>query len=483
MPSTDRDQLLARLRDRDPALIAQLDDAYNIDVTGRLARLLSHFAERFPHRKKVSVLKAPGRVNIIGEHQDYNSLPVMPMAMDYDMLAVLAPRDDRKVVATNPDFPDREFEITKKIPPSETGDWGNYIKAGVQGIVDELAGADRLCGFDVSFLGTVPVGAGLSSSSTLVVASAMAVLEASGVELAPLALAERMASAEWYVGTQGGGMDHAACILSEKGKALKIDFFPLRARPVALPEGYTIVVANTLVISTKTRESKLRFNWLPAACRAATAMLVKKYGLDRKEIGYLGDIYRKLGRVETLRALENTFTRPTYTKAEIAAYLGSSVTELDRTLFTTSAGELIPEPEGGFRVGARARHVISETVRVEESVKVIEAGDGEAFGRRMNGSWISCRDDFDIGHPALEDIVNIARRAGSSGSRLTGAGWGGCTVHLVRDDKVERVVEAIMTEYYQDAIKKYPEAAQRYLADPDNAILTLRPAAGARVMF
>ena len=480
---TDRNQLLARLRARDPKIITTLDAAYNIDVTARLIRLIEHFAGRFPQRNEVSVLKAPGRVNIIGEHQDYNSLPVMPMAMDYDMAAVLAPRDDRKVFAVNPEFPDREFDIAEKILPFETGDWGNYIKAGVQGIVDELGGAERLRGFDVCFLGSVPVGAGLSSSSTLVVASAMAVLEASGVALDPLKLAERMASAEWYVGTQGGGMDHAASILSEKGKALKIDFFPLRVRPVALPEGYSIVVANTMVVSTKTRESKLRFNWLPAACRAATAMLVKKYGLDPREIRYLGDIYRKLGRVETLRALENTFVQDHYSKQEIAVYLGTTVAEIDKTLFTTSAGELIPEPEGGFRVGARARHVISETVRVEESVKVIEAGDGEAFGRRMNGSWISCRDDFEISHPALEDIVEIARAAGSSGSRLTGAGWGGCTVHLVADGKVNAVVDAIMTGYFSNRIKKYPQAAQRYAEYPDDAILVLRPAAGARVLF
>ena len=479
----NRDQLLSGIKNDDPGIRENLDKVYNIDVKDRLLKVLEHFAERFPDQSSVALLRAPGRVNVIGEHQDYNSLPVFPMAMDYDMMAVLAPRDDQQIHAVNSEFPDRTFTIERKIPTFETGDWGNYIKAGVQGIVDELGGTDGLRGFDVCFLGTVPVGAGLSSSPTLVVAAAMAVLEASGVELDPLVLAERMASAEWYVGTQGGGMDHASSILSEKGKALKIDFFPLRVRPVSLPPGYTIVVANTMVLSTKTKESRLRFNLLPAACRAATAMLVARYNLDPEKNKFLGDIYRTLGRIETLKALNNTFTQDRYSRHEIAAAVGRSVEELDRDLFTTNAGELIPEPEGGFRPGARARHVITETIRVEESIVLIEAGDGEAFGEQMNGSWISCRDDFEISHPALEDIVAIARAAGSSGSRLTGAGWGGCTVHLVADDKVEQVMDALQRGYYEDAISKYPDAQKRYTENPENALLACRPSGGARVLF
>ena len=479
----NRDELISGIRDDDPGIRENLEKVYNIDVKARLLKILEYFAERFPDQQRVSLLRAPGRANVIGEHQDYNSLPVLPMALDYDMIAVLAPRDDLEVRAVNPEFPDSTFRIEEKIPPFETGDWGNYIKAGVQGIVDELGGTGRLRGFDVCFLGTVPVGAGLSSSSTLVVAAAMAALEAGGVEMDPLVLAERMASAEWYVGTQGGGMDHAASILSEKGKVLRIDFFPLRVRPVSLPAGYTIVVANTLVLSTKTKESRLRFNLLPAACRAATAMLVARYSLDSEKNKFLGDIYRTMGRVETLKALQDTFTQDRYTKQEIAASVGRTVEDLDRELFTTTAGELIPEPERGFRVGARARHVITETIRVEESIKVIEAGDGEAFAEQMNGSWISCRDDFEISHPALEDIVAIARAAGSSGSRLTGAGWGGCTVHLVADGKVEQVMDALRKDYYEKAIGKYPDAEKRYRENPDTALLACRPSGGARVLF
>ncbi|MBW7996719.1 MAG: galactokinase [Candidatus Glassbacteria bacterium] len=480
---TDRDKLIARLGDRDSELLAQLDKHYNIDVTDRFLRVLEYHAERFPEDKQVIVLKAPGRVNVIGEHLDYNGLPVFPMAIDYDMLIALSPRDDRKVIAVNPEYDDREFEISPDIPKFDTGDWGNYIKAGVQGIVDHQGGVEKLKGFNGSFLGTVPVGSGLSSSSTLVVASAMAVLESSGLGMPPLELADLMARAEWYVGTQGGGMDHAASILSEKGKALRIGFFPLSARPVALPAGFTIVVANSMVVSAKTEVSRIRFNLLPAACQIACAMMVKTMGLEGEGIERIGDIFFKLGRVETLRGHERTFTRERYTRHDVAEFLDKPLEEVESTLYTARSGEPLPEPEDGLRIGARARHVISEAIRVEESVKVIEAGDGEAFGRRMNGSWISCRDDFEISHPSLELLVDFGREAGTSGSRLTGAGWGGCTVHLVADDKVDTVLAALKEKYYEDAIKEFPAAAERYAQRPQDALLALRPSAGARVLF
>lgn len=480
---TDRDKLIARLENRDPELLGLLDGCYNIDVTDRILTLLRHHAERFPDDSQVIVLKAPGRVNVIGEHLDYNGLPVFPMAIDYDMMIALSPRQDKKIVAVNPDYDDREFDISDQIPKFDTGDWGNYIKAGVQGIVDELGGSGKLKGFNGCFLGTVPVGSGLSSSSTLVVASAMAVLESSGLEIPPLELAERMAKAEWYVGTQGGGMDHAACIFGEKGKALKIDFFPLAVQPVKIPDGYTIVVANSMVVSAKTEASRIRFNLLPAACQIACAMMVKTMGLEDQGIERLGDIYFKLGRVETLKGHEKTFTRERYSRQDVADFLGKPLDEVVSTLYTSRSGEPLPVQENGIRIGARARHVISEAIRVEESVKVIEADDGEAFGRRMNGSWISCRDDFEISHPSLELLVDIAREAGSSGSRLTGAGWGGCTVHLVADEKVDDVLDALRSGYYEDGINQFPAAAERYARRPQDALLALRPAAGARVLF
>ncbi|MCE5271420.1 galactokinase [bacterium] len=474
-------KLLAGLKSGAPEIKAALDGVYNTDAAPRVIRLIEHFTARFPKHKEVSVLRAPGRVNLIGEHTDYNGLPVLPMAIDNDMLVALAPRHDRRINAVNPDFPDRSFEIEDQIPHYDTGDWGNYIKAGVQGIVDELGGVDGLQGFDACFYGTVPVGGGLSSSSTVVVAAAMAVLRSTGMQLEPQRLAERMARAEWYVGTQGGGMDHAVCILNEKGKALKIDFFPLRVTPVSIPQGFAIVVANSMVKASKTAETRMQYNMRPAMCRVAAAMLSRRLGLEKMEL--LGDIYFGIGRERMLAALDETFTRPSYTRAELAACLGLELDELNRLFLTTKGGELLPDPPEGFRIGQRARHVVTETVRVEESSAAVEQGDGLRFGELMTQSHVSCRDDYEISHPALDDLVAIGLESGSAGSRLTGAGFGGCTVHLVPEARLETVLEAFRTRYYGQALNNYPEALKRFRERPDSALLTLRPAGGARVLF
>ncbi len=477
------EKLLTGIKNRDSKIPAVLDSVYNIEVGERLVKLLETFADRFPGRDRIIVLRAPGRVNLIGEHTDYNGLPVMPMAIDYDMLVAVSPREDLQVKVVNPDFPDRSFEIDSKIPRYETGDWGNYIKAGVQGIVDEFGSPEGLRGFDACFYGTVPVGAGLSSSSTLVVAAAMALLEVSGRKMKPIALAERMARAEWYVGTQGGGMDHAVSILGEKGKALKIDFFPLRVTPVTLPPGYTVVVANSQVVAAKTQNTRMQYNLRPAVCRMAAAMLAEKLGLKEKNIERLGDIYYLLGRQKIQEALKENINWHGYNERELAEYLGLSLDKVNEFFCTTKSGEHIPTPPQGFKVLARARHVVTEAGRVEDSVKALESGEARWFGKLMRQSHRSCRDDYEISHPALDDLFAIAREAGSTGSRLTGAGFGGCTVHLVADEKLEKFLAEVERRYYQDAIKSYPEAEQRYRERESSPLLTLRPAGGAAVLF
>jgi len=475
--------LLDGIKSKDQKISATLDRVYNIDVSRRFRKLLETFADRFPGQNGVSVLRAPGRVNLIGEHTDYCGLPVLPMALDYDMLVALSPRDDLKINVVNPDFPDRSFEIASRIPRYETGDWGNYVKAGIQGLVDEFGSLERMRGFDACFYGTVPVGAGLSSSSTIVVAAAMALLEASAIEMDPIALADRMARAEWYVGTQGGGMDHAASILSEKGKALKIDFFPLKVKPVSLPAGYTVVIANSLVAAAKTENARMLYNSLPAACRMAAAMLKAKLDLKGRDIERLGDIYYLMGRQGIQEALKKHINWHGYNERELAGFLSLSVEEVNERFCTTKSGEHIPTPAQGFKVLARARHVVTEAARVEDSVKALESGEARWFGKLMRQSHRSCRDNYEISHPALDDLFAIGREAGSTGSRLTGAGFGGCTVHLVADEKLDAFLAEVEKRYHNDAIKSYPEAERRYREKTTSPLMALRPAGGAEVLF
>jgi galactokinase len=203
--------------------------------------LITQFRERFPGIAPTHCVRVPGRVNLIGEHTDYNGLPVMPTAIEREIRMLVAPRLDRRVDLHNTAerFEPRSFMLSADIGPYATGDWGNYVKAGVQGLVSEALDDGKelsdMRGFCALVDSDLPAAAGLSSSSAMVVASALAVLAVHGWPLDRVKLAEQMAAAERYVGTMGGGMDQAVVLLAQAGTSLKIDFFPLRATTVHLP--------------------------------------------------------------------------------------------------------------------------------------------------------------------------------------------------------------------------------------------------------
>src|SRR5262245_50531180 len=175
----------------------------------RRARMEDTFRAHFGDPTGTRVARAPGRVNLIGEHIDYNDLPVLPMALQRDVALLCRPRADAVVRLANVDerFAPRGFEVSRAIEPFARGDWGNYSKAAAQALARDL-GIAR--GMDAVVSATLPAAAGLSSSAALVVASALAILAANERELDPLALAELCADAERYVGTRSGGMDQAA---------------------------------------------------------------------------------------------------------------------------------------------------------------------------------------------------------------------------------------------------------------------------------
>ena len=196
------------------------------------------------------VVRAPGRVNLIGEHTDYNDLPVLPMAIQREVRIVCSARTDGRVRLVNAAarFGRREFELAAEIAPFERGDWGNYAKAAAQALARER-GAQR--GFDAVVEGDVPPAAGLSSSSALVVACGLALAAVNEVASEPLAFAELMARGERYVGTNSGGMDQAICLAGEAGHAAKIDFHPLRAEALPVPSDWRFLVAHSLVLADK----------------------------------------------------------------------------------------------------------------------------------------------------------------------------------------------------------------------------------------
>jgi len=402
-------------------------------------------------------------VNLIGEHMDYNGLPVLPMAIEREILIAFAPRTDNKVFMQNAsaDFAPVSFENTADIPRSPQGSWDNYAKAAFQKLNAELD-VDQFPGVDMLVSSTLPTAAGLSSSSALVVASALVYLavldQVLDEDITRIELADMMAEAEHYVGTRGGGMDQACILNAQSGHACKIDFFPLRVESPPLPEGMAIVVCDSTVKVEKSGAALLRFNRGPRFCALGTALVEKHLQsvIDPDvEIDRLGDMWLGplcLTTEEGAAYIDAAIPEERLTLAEIARRLGTTPAKV-----TAKYLDDMPEPEDGFPLRAMLRHQYSEYQRVEFARDALLAGDTDEFGRLMNESHQSCADDFFISSRELDALADAAREAGALGSRLTGAGFGGATVSLVREKDVDRFVERVGQLYYRDFLGREGE--------------------------
>ncbi|MBN2308299.1 MAG: galactokinase [Candidatus Hydrogenedentes bacterium] len=448
-----------------------------------IPRLKAAFRRAYPDAPEPVVCRAPGRINLLGEHVDYNGLPVLPMTIDRDICVACAPRNDHRVRLSDrePPFPPAEFVNGPDIAPSPAGSWENYCKAAFQGL-NRHFGVENPPGLDIRVSGDVPIAAGLSSSSALVVACALACLKALDKSLGPdisrIELATLLADAEQYVGTRGGGMDQAIILLGEEGDACKIDFHPLRAEKVPVFDEYVFVACNSLVKAEKTGAALTRYNEGPLSCRLIRALVEKQaqteFG-DEIELAHLADLWYGplcLTNAEVASLFDAAFEKDTTTLEEAAAALDMA----PQAIRDAWIGEL-PEPEGGFPLRARARHQLTEFKRVDAARDLALTGDAIGFGRLMNESHASCAQDYAVSCPELDELVAIARRAGSIGSRLTGAGFGGCTVNLVPAKDVDRFRATVERQYYRTYLP-----AHRIPCDEstlESSILLVRPTPGA----
>jgi N-acetylgalactosamine kinase len=422
------------------------------------------FEQAFPGENATGLIRAPGRVNLIGEHTDYNGYPVLPMAIEREILAAWAPaKDDTVRIANlNPRFPVRTYQARLPLEPFPQGDWGNYAKAAVHGLLEERIVSAPAKGFQALYTGNIPDSAGLSSSAALVVATGLVFLAINGKTCEPLALADLLSRAERYVGTEGGGMDQAASLLAEPGKALKIDFFPLRVKSVSLPGGYAFVISHSLVKASKSAEARAQYNLRVVECRLACALaaqaLTQRTGiaLHPKRLSDLAPERLSLTAEETDRFVHGALGENPWSLSEIAKKFGKSVKQISDSFSRLQGGSTVPEPASGYKLWKRYRHVTSEARRVEQAERELEEGDAEAFGNLMNASHASCRDDYEVSCPELEALVAIARDHGALGARLTGAGFGGATVSLVPEDRAGQLMHALLVEYYSR--RSEPEA-------------------------
>ncbi len=471
------------------------DEGFRTTVP-RYLQLLDTFRSRFGEGE-CFLARAPGRINLIGEHTDYNGCPVLPMAVDRDIAAVVRPRRDRKILVDSMQegFGRREFQVDTTIPAFETGDWGNYPKAAVQWLLGSTmlggssppSGAGSLHGYEMLIHGTIPADGGMSSSSALVVLSALALLASNDVSADRLELAQGMAEAERYVGTQGGGMDQAASLNGVRDHALRIDFHPLSVTSVPMPAGYSFVVTHSLVRAAKTQGAMDRYNRRSAECRMATALIAKAIaGMARNDprIHLIGDLTpaRTGLPAETLTTVPDTAVKPSpYSIAELAEALGCTEDTVVRRFCTRRDGSRWPIPAEGFKLRERLRHVLEEWSRVEQSHFTLQDGRMKEFGRLMDASHSSCRDLFEISCPELDALTEAARRMGALGSRLTGAGFGGCAISLLPDDAVDGFLSDLIDEYYGEKVVTL--AAQAGLPDPKELSPAERRAAYGSVAF
>jgi len=380
--------------------------------------------------------RAPGRVNLIGEHIDYAGLPVLPIAIQRQIRIAFRRigEPECRIATTVPGLEPRSFRLDEPIEPYATGDWGNYVKAAAHGLRDRPGGSPAAAnphGVEALIESDLPVAAGLSSSSALVIAAALALTKANAESLEPLRLAALMADAEQFTGTRGGGMDQTICLCARPGAASLIDFDPLRVEPVPVPEHWRFVVADSLIPARKSGDARTTYN-------------------------------RRRTEVET--ALHEIGRAPSY-RDLLAAH---------------DADELLEAGEGALEadVRRRFRHVVTEAGRVRQAVDAMRREDMSGFGALMIASHRSLRDDYDVSTPELDELVDIALDSGAAGARLTGAGLGGSIVALVGAERAASVVEALTDRFY--ARRRSPEAAE-WTEIIEGALFVAVPSAGASV--
>jgi N-acetylgalactosamine kinase len=413
----------------------------------RVTRLVHQFARHY-NRSPGFIVRAPGRVNLLGEHTDYNGLPVLPMAIDRNILIAGLPRADRVVMLQNVEsqFGARQYELNEDIPPFVAGDWGNYAKAAAQGLM-RYCGGRLLYGAELLVDGNIPGGAGLSSSSALVVGNALALLAANQIDLPYLTLAELLPVAERYVGTLSGGMDQATSLLAQQGHALRIDFFPLCVRTVPLPREYNIVVCHSLVQAEKSGPAKRGYNLRVIECRLACRVLERALGsgLPRPlhTLGDLATLFPGRPLVDFISLISTQLPDRPLSLVQVGAIIGTAPERL------RSECHIAEDLGDRFTLLRRVRHVLREAERVDQAEKALLAGDAPGFGRLMDASHQSCRDDYEISCAELEELVHVAKEAGATGARLTGAGFGGCTVNLVAEAEMQTFLTRVDRSFYR----------------------------------
>jgi galactokinase len=370
--------------------------------------LAARFREMFSTSARI--FRAPGRVNVIGEHTDYNDGFVMPAAVKFYTWVAAAKREDRVLEAYSAHFDEKISLSLDELAGPHRRHWSDFVR-GVAAVLQNAG--YTLAGANLGIYGEVPLGAGLSSSASLEVATALALGAVSGIDVPRLDLVKLCQKAEHeFVGTRCGIMDQFVAVYGATGHALMLDCRSLEYQLLALPHDFRLVVCNSMV---RHELASGEYNGRRADCEEGVKLLRP--------------------HLPGIHALRDVAV------ADLEAWK-----------------QALPA-----RVYRRCWHVVTENQRVLEAAKALQSGEAERFGGLMYQSHASLRDYYEVSCRELDLLVDLtSSRAGVYGARMTGGGFGGCTVNLVRADAADSFEEHI-SRAYQEATGIMPEI---YVCEP-----------------
>jgi galactokinase len=370
-----------------------------VSTTEKVAEAFAHLYDGEPR-----IYRAPGRINLIGEHTDYNEGFVMPVAIDFSTFVAIGKRDDTVLKIHSDTFKEDVAIDLSKAPPRRRKHWSDY-PIGVAVKLKEAG--HKISGADVLVHGEIPLGSGLSSSAAIEVSTGLGLLDISAQKIDRLQLAKICQKAEnEFVGARTGMMDQFIACFGKAGNAVMLDCRSLDSQALPIPAEVKLVVCNTMV---KHELASNEYNQRREECEAGVRILSSH-----------------LPQVKSLRDV--------------------SADDVDK--FQNALGEVV------FK---RCRHVTTENARVRVAAESLQRRDLKKFGELMYKSHESLRDDYEVSCRELDVLVELAAQIdGVFGARMTGGGFGGCTVNLVTVSAVEEFTRKIK-EGYAAATERDPE--------------------------
>ena len=513
---------IALIKEANSEFCSRLDQIYgdNKDLKAEAARMclcsLEEFDSRYGADRGVIIVRSTGRVNLLGTHIDHRGGSVNPVCVK-EMWLVAEPRDDDLVLLKNVDssqFPDEQFCISDCLPvgekirdwdtwcyqefekrrndPSVT--WSNYIRAAVLylqhlNINDEGIFALAIKGMNMMIYGDIPIAAGLSSSSALVMGAAEAVIRINSLEIKLVDFIENWGFAEWYVGTRGGCSDHAAIISGKPGTILHITAFPMSVEHAALPGGHSFVLANSNIEAKKQAGARDVFNSRVAAYIFGLMMLRENFPQYADKLEQLRDVNPQTLGVDEVQIYQMIKSLPaSVSRSDILEILAEHIQKVHR-VFRSHA-----EPEQGYQVRQVCLYGIAECIRAEMVPQCLRTADMKTFGELMSASHNGDRvtkvvdgqriptdnsypaqridalitdlksgeesrfdrarlwrqgGGYNVSLPEIDMLVDIALAApGCLGAGLVGAGMGGSIVAVIQDKHARKLIENMAEQYY-----------------------------------